>query len=70
MNNNIINGAAAAIGGALSYVFGPWDAMITALVAAVVMDYVTGVAYAALSKTLSSAIGFKGLMKKVRIHRR
>ena len=51
--------------GVLSYIFGPWDAMIMVLIAVVALDYITGVAYAAVSKTLSSVIGFKGLLKKV-----
>ena len=65
MNNNLITGVLAGVSGVLSYIFGPWDAMIMALIAVVALDYITGVAYAAVSKTLSSVIGFKGLLKKV-----
>ena len=65
MNNNLITGVLAGVSGVLSYIFGPWDAMIMVLIAVVALDYITGVAYAAVSKTLSSAIGFKGLLKKV-----
>ena len=35
--------AAAALGGAAAYLFGPWDAMILALVCVVAIDYITGV---------------------------
>ena len=65
MNNNLITGVLAGVSGVLSYIFGPWDAMIMVLIAVVALDYITGVAYAAISRTLSSAIGFKGLLKKV-----
>lgn len=65
MNNNLITGVLAGVSGVLSYIFGPWDAMIMVLIAVVALDYITGVAYAAISKTLSSVIGFKGLLKKV-----
>ena len=63
MNNNLITGVLAGVSGVLSYIFGPWDAMIMVLIAVVALDYITGVAYAAVSKTLSSVIGFKGLLK-------
>ena len=65
MNNNLITGVLAGVSGVLSYIFGPWDAMIMVLIAVVALDYITGVAYAAVSKTLSSVIGFKRLLKKV-----
>lgn len=62
-----VKGAFAAIGGAAAYLFGPWDALITALIALVVLDYITGVVSAAVSGTLDSAVGFKGLIKKALI---
>lgn len=66
MNNEIVTGGLlAAIGGALAYLFGPWDAPIIVLLCVVAMDYLTGVAYAAVSKELCSTVGFKGLVKKV-----
>lgn len=64
---NWLKGAAAALGGLAAYLWGAWDAMIQVLVAAVAIDYVTGVVNAALKGELSSAVGFKGLMKKVAI---
>ena len=55
MNNEIVTGGLfAAIGGALAYLFGPWDAPIIVLLCVVAMDYLTGVAYAAVSKELCS----------------
>ena len=57
--------AAAALGGAATYIFGPWDAMILALVCVVAIDYLTGVAKALILKQLDSGVGFRGLLKKV-----
>lgn len=54
----------AALGGAAAYLFGPWDALLAALLLAVCIDYVTGVAVAVMQKTLSSEVGWKGLLKK------
>lgn len=59
--------AAAGIGGIATYIWGPWDALIIALVAMVVIDYITGVIKAAVQGKLSSLVGFKGLLKKVAI---
>lgn len=59
--------AAAGIGGIVTYIWGPWDALIIALVAMVVIDYITGVIKAAVQGKLSSLVGFKGLLKKVAI---
>ena len=59
-----IKGAIAALGGAAAYLWGPWDALINALIALVALDYVTGVICAGANKRLSSEIGFKGLIKK------
>ena len=59
--------AAAGAGGLFAYLFGAWDALIIALVIFVVADYITGIAKAATQGKLSSAVGFKGLLKKVMI---
>ena len=59
--------AAAGIGGIVTYIWGPWDALIVALVAMVIIDYITGVIKAAVQGKLSSAVGFRGLLKKVAI---
>ena len=57
--------AAAELGGAAAYLFGPWDAMILALVCVVAIDYITGVIKALILKKLDSNVGFRGLLKKV-----
>lgn len=61
---NAVLAAFAAAGGIATYLFGPWDALLVALLAAIVLDYLTGVAVAAVQRTLSSAVGWRGLLKK------
>ena len=67
MEGGIFKTIFAAIGAAIAYVWGPWDALILVLIAFVVTDYITGVIKAASQGQLSSAVGFKGLAKKVMI---
>ena len=57
----------ATIGGFLGWFLGGFDGFIYALVAFVVIDYITGVMLATLEKRLSSEIGAKGIFKKVLI---
>lgn len=56
-----------AIGGWLGYVLGGCDGLLYALVAFVVIDYITGVMCAINDKTLSSEVGFRGICRKVLI---
>lgn len=62
-----ISGIAAALGGVAAYLFGPWDALLTALLVAVAIDYLSGFAGAFVQGSLSSEIGFRGLVRKVAI---
>lgn len=55
------------IGGWLGYFLGGWDGLLYALIAFVVIDYLTGVMCAINDKTLSSEVGFKGICRKVLI---
>ena len=64
---NAIQVAFAAIGGWLGWFLGGCDGLLYALIAFVVIDYITGVMCAIADKTLSSAVGFKGLARKVLI---
>ena len=57
----------AAVGGWLGYFLGGCDGLIYALIAFVVIDYITGVMCAISDKTLSSEVGFKGICRKVLI---
>jgi len=56
-----------AIGGYIGYFLGGFDGLIYALVAFVVIDYLTGLMAAVIEKKLSSDIGFRGIFKKVLI---
>ena len=57
----------AAIGGWLGYFLGGFDGLLYALLAFVILDYITGVMCAIADKTLSSNVGFKGICRKVLI---
>jgi len=57
----------AAIGGWLGYFLGGFDGLLYALIAFMVVDYITGVMCAVVDKSLSSAVGFKGICRKVLI---
>ena len=57
--------AITAIGGWLGYFLGGIDSLMIALMIFMGLDYVTGVMCAIIDKKLSSAVGFKGVCKKV-----
>lgn len=59
--------AVAAIGGWLGYFLGGMDGLMIALVVFMALDYITGLMCAVIDKKLSSAVGFKGICKKVLI---
>lgn len=64
---NWTQAAIAAAGGGLGYFLGGWDGFLYALLAFVIIDYVTGLMCAVLDKKLSSEVGFRGIFKKVLI---
>ena len=64
---NSIQFVFAAIGGWLGWFLGGCDGLLYALIIFVVCDYITGVMCAASDKKLSSAVGFKGVCRKVLI---
>lgn len=55
------------IGGWLGYFLGGCDGLLIALVVFVVVDYISGVMCAIADHKLSSAVGFKGICRKVLI---
>ncbi|MEG0376904.1 MAG: phage holin family protein [Eubacterium sp.] len=59
--------AAVLGGGTLSYVFGGLDDLLKALLLLIILDYITGVIVGASRKNLSSAIGLRGIFKKLMI---
>ena len=61
---NVIQAVFAAVGGWIGYFLGGNDGLIYALLAFVVLDYITGVMCAVADKKLSSAVGVKGICRK------
>ena len=57
----------AAIGGWLGWFLGGCDGLLYALLAFVVVDYITGVMCAIVDHRLSSSVGFTGLCRKMLI---
>ena len=64
---NVIQAVITAIGGWLGWFLGGCDGLMYALIAFVVIDYITGIMCAIADKTLSSAVGFRGIFKKLLI---
>ena len=58
---------ATLIGGWLGYFMGGLDGLLIALIIFMVLDYITGLMCAVIDKKLSSAVGFRGICKKVLI---
>ena len=56
--------AITAIGGWIGWFLGGVDGMLIALIVLMALDYISGVMCAIEDKKLSSAVGFKGIMKK------
>ena len=64
---NDISIAFGIVGGSLAWLVGGWDVLLWTLVGFIILDYLTGLAKAWKTKTLSSEIGFEGLVKKMMI---
>ena len=64
---NFLQIGVSAVGGWLGYVLGGLDGFLYALIAFMIVDYVTGVMVAIVEKKLSSVVGFRGIFKKVLI---
>ena len=56
-----------AVGGWLGWFLGGCDGLLYALIAFVVIDYITGVMCAINDHSLSSEVGFRGICRKVLI---
>lgn len=63
----IIDSIAGAVGAVLGFMYGEVTGLFWALIAFMATDYITGVVVAAISKQLSSEVGFRGLAKKLMI---
>ena len=64
---NIIQLIFSGIGGWLGYFLGGCDGLLYALLACVVIDYITGIMCAIADHSLSSEVGFKGICRKILI---
>lgn len=61
---HFINDVISVIFTTFVYLIGGFDIAIQSLLIVMVVDYLTGIASALYNKTLSSKIGFKGILKK------
>lgn len=64
---NVIQFIFTVISGWLGYFLGDCDGLLIALLIFVICDYITDVLCAISDKKLSSAVGFKGICRKVLI---
>ncbi len=62
---HMFQGTFTTIGAALGYYLGGIDGLIYALIAFVIVDYITGVLAAITERRISSAIGFRGISRKI-----
>jgi toxin secretion/phage lysis holin len=62
---DIIRAITACVCTILSYLFGEFDLVFRALLAMVIIDYLTGMLAAFITRTLSSEVGSKGIARKV-----
>lgn len=61
---NLLKTLVAGIGTGVTWAFGAWDTALMVLVVFMVMDYVTGLLKAYITKTVSSDVGLKGIARK------
>ena len=64
---NTVQALFTAVGGWLGWFLGGCDGLLYALIAFVVIDYITGVMCAINDQSLSSEVGFRGICRKVLI---
>ena len=63
--DNIFKNILAGVCTVLSFLFGDIEGLMVALIALIVLDYISGVIAAAVEKRLSSEVGAKGIAKKI-----
>ena len=63
--SDAVKSVTAAFCALFGYLFGAFDGMMTALITLIVLDYITGIIAAVVEKKLSSAVGARGIAKKV-----
>lgn len=62
---NIFNFISGTLATTLVYFLGGWDIALQILITVVVLDYGTGILKAIYNKKINSAVGVKGIVKKV-----
>lgn len=63
----VLQSILAVISTGLIYLLGGLDIAMTCLLIAIILDYVSGMLKAFITKQVSSRVGFKGILKKVSI---
>ena len=63
--DNIFKNILAWICTIISFLFGDMEGLMVALIALIILDYISGVIAAAAEKRLSSEMGAKGIAKKI-----
>lgn len=63
--DNFIKTVLACACTVFSFVFGDCNGLMVALLALIVLDYISGVIAAAVQKKLSSSVGARGIAKKI-----
>ena len=63
--NNAVKSIIAAVCAMFGFVFGDLNGLMIALVALIILDYISGVIAAVVEKKLSSEVGAKGIAKKI-----
>ena len=62
--DTIVKSVSGAIGAIVGFMYGEINGLFIAIIALMVLDYITGILCAIVTKTLSSEVGFRGLVKK------
>lgn len=63
--NNAVKSIIAAVCAVFGFVFGDLNGLMIALVALIILDYISGVIAAVVEKKLSSEVGAKGIAKTI-----
>ena len=63
--DNIFKNIMAAVCTLISFLFGNMEGMLIALIAVIILEYISGVMAGAVEKRLSSAVGAKVIAKKI-----
>ena len=65
--DNLIKALSGAVGAIVGFLYGEINGLFVAIIALMALDYITGILCAVTTKTLSSEVGFRGLVKKFMI---